>query len=163
MSRTFFPPTLEVLQKNLDLRMARHQVLTSNVANAETPGYIAKDVSFEAALRDAVQTPPPPKPPPAQPNKKARGWAGRGGMEGGPVTHPTPQRTHPQHLPVVARSVAEVQGVLIASPSDNVGRDLNTVSLDQEMGRLTLNAFHYNTSIEFLGRSLDQLRRVISA
>ena len=134
MSRTFFPPTLEVLQKNLDLRMARHQVLTSNVANAETPGYIAKDVSFEAALRDAVQTP----------------------------AHPTPQRTHPQHLPVVARSVAEVQGVLVASPSDNVGRDLNTVSLDQEMGRLTLNAFHYNTSIEFLGRSLDQLRRVMS-
>jgi flagellar basal-body rod protein FlgB len=134
MSRTFFPPTLEVLQKNLDLRMARHQVLTSNIANAETPGYIAKDVSFEAALRDAVQ----------------------------PPVHATPQRTHVRHLPVVARPVVEVQGVLVASPSDNVGSDLNTVSLDQEMGRFTLNAFHYNTSIEFLSRSLDQLRRVIS-
>jgi flagellar basal-body rod protein FlgB len=134
MSRTFFPPTLEVLQKNLALRMARHQVLTSNITNAETPGYIAKDVSFEAALRDAAQ----------------------------PPSHNTLQRTHLRHLPVVARSVAQVQGVLVASPSDNVGSDLNTVSLDQEMGRLTLNAFHYNTSIEFLGRSLDQLRRVIS-
>jgi flagellar basal-body rod protein FlgB len=134
MSRTLFPPTLEVLQKNLDLRLARHQVLTSNIANAETPGYIAKDVSFEAALRDAVQ----------------------------PPAHATLQRTHARHLPIVARSVADVQGVLVASPSDNVGSDLNTVSMDQEMGRVTLNAFHYNTSIEFMGRALDQLRRVIS-
>ena len=134
MSRTFFPSTLEVLQKNLALRMARHQVLTSNIANAETPGYIAKDVTFEAALQEAVL----------------------------PAPHATLQRTHLRHLPMVARSVAEVQGVLFASPSDNVGSDLNTVSLDQEMGRFTLNAFHYNTSIEFLGRSLDQLRRVIS-
>ena len=134
MSRTLFPPTLEVLQKNLDLRMARHQALTANIANAETPRYIAKDVSFEAALRDAVQ----------------------------PPSHATLQRTHQRHLPAVARSVADVQGVLVASPSNDVGNDLNTVSVDQEMGRFTRNAFHYNASLEFLGRSLDQLRRVIS-
>jgi flagellar basal-body rod protein FlgB len=57
--------------------------------------------------------------------------------------------------------VAEVQGKVVASPSDNVGGDLNTVSLDQEMGRFTANTFHYNTSVEFLSRYMDKLRRTI--
>jgi flagellar basal-body rod protein FlgB len=135
MSRTLFPTNIDVLQKNLALRMARHQVLASNIANAETPGYLAKDVSFEAALRDAVA--PLPK-------------------------QAVPQRTHPRHLSTAVQSLADVQGTLVASPSDDVGRDLNTVSMDQEMGRVTLNTFHYNTSIEFLSRSFDQLRRTIS-
>jgi flagellar basal-body rod protein FlgB len=133
MVRAFFPVTVDVLHKNLGLRMERHQLLTSNIANAETPGYIAKDITFEAALQDAV-LPPPPN---------------------------APQRTHPQHLPGVVRSVAEVQGKVVASPSDNVGGDLNTVSLDQEMGRFTANTFHYNTSVEFLSRYMDKLRRTI--
>jgi flagellar basal-body rod protein FlgB len=134
MSRTFFPLNLEVMHKHLDLRMARHRILTSNIANAETPGYIAKDVTFAAALREAVQ----------------------------PPAHDTPVRTHPQHLPSMVRSVAEVQGALVASPSDDVGRDLNTVSLDQEMGKLTVNTFHYNTSIELLSRFFNTLQRTIS-
>jgi flagellar basal-body rod protein FlgB len=90
MVGAFFPVTVEVLHKNLGLRMERHQVLTSNIANAETPGYMAKDVTFEAALREAVL----------------------------PTPHDIPQRTHPQHLPGVVRSVAEVQGRVVASPSD---------------------------------------------
>jgi flagellar basal-body rod protein FlgB len=133
MSRPFFPLNLAMLHKHLDLRMARHRILTSNIANAETPGYIARDVTFEAALREAVQPPTPA----------------------------TPVRTHAQHLPGMVRSVAEVQGTLVASPSDDVGRDLNTVSLDQEMGKLTVNTFHYNTSIELLGRFFNTLQRTI--
>jgi flagellar basal-body rod protein FlgB len=57
--------------------------------------------------------------------------------------------------------VAEVQGRVVASSSDNAGSDLNTVSLDQEMGRFTTNMLHYNTSIEFLSRYMDKLRRTI--
>jgi flagellar basal-body rod protein FlgB len=134
MARTFFPVTAEVLHKNLGLRMERHQMLLSNIANAETPGYIAKDVTFEAALQEAVL----PTPPDA------------------------PQQTHPQHLPGAVRSVGEVQGRVVASPSDNVGGDLNTVSLDQEMGRFTTNTLHYNTSVELLSRYMETLRRTIS-
>ena len=59
MIRDFFSSTLDVLHKTLDLRQQRHTVLTSNIANAETPGFIAKDVRFEEALR-AAATPPQP-------------------------------------------------------------------------------------------------------
>ncbi len=34
------------LLKELDLRVARNQVIASNVANVDTPGYKAKDIDF---------------------------------------------------------------------------------------------------------------------
>src|SRR6202051_1380528 len=38
----------------LDLRVYRQQVLTSNIANADTPGYQARDVDFSSALPGAL-------------------------------------------------------------------------------------------------------------
>ena len=39
--------------KALELRSQRLSLLASNIANAATPGYKARDIDFEAALRDA--------------------------------------------------------------------------------------------------------------
>jgi flagellar basal-body rod protein FlgB len=55
-----------------------------------------------------------------------------------------------------------VQGTLVATPSDDVGRDLNTVSIDREMAKLTTNTLHYNGSVEILSRAFDQLKRTVS-
>jgi flagellar basal-body rod protein FlgB len=131
--RSLFPGTLEVLHKNLDLRQERHTVLTSNIANAETPGYIAKDVYFEDALREAAA----------------------------PSARDALQRTHPRHLSAPVPTVQEVRGTLAASASDDVGNDLNTVSLEQEMAKLTMNTFHYTASIEILKRMFGQIKRAI--
>lgn len=129
-----FSSTFDVLQKNLDFRQQRHDVVGSNIANVETPGFIAKDVQFEEALRAA-----------AQPSSQ------------GPLL-----RTHAQHLPQPITSVQDVQGRLVARPSDDVGRDLNTVSIDHEMANLTTNAFHYNASADIVSRLFASLRRSIS-
>jgi flagellar basal-body rod protein FlgB len=135
MIRDLFSSTIDVLHKTLDLRQQRHTVLASNIANAETPGFVAKDVRFDEALRDAT-TPPQPSPL----------W-----------------RTHPEHLPMMQQtSIRDVQGTLVATPSDDVGRDLNTVSIDREMAKLTTNTFHYNASAEILSRTFDQLKRSIT-
>lgn len=40
--------------KALQLRSQRLELLASNIANASTPGYKARDIDFEAALRDAT-------------------------------------------------------------------------------------------------------------
>ena len=40
--------------KALELRSQRLSLLASNIANAATPGYKARDIDFEAALRDAT-------------------------------------------------------------------------------------------------------------
>jgi flagellar basal-body rod protein FlgB len=41
------------LERLLDYHLQRHTVLSANVANVETPGYVAKDVSFQDALQEA--------------------------------------------------------------------------------------------------------------
>ncbi len=50
-----FGPVIEGLGQALDLYQARHRVLAENVANAETPGYRARDLDFGAALARAFE------------------------------------------------------------------------------------------------------------
>lgn len=42
--------------KALALRSQRLNLLASNIANASTPGYKARDIDFEAALKEATDT-----------------------------------------------------------------------------------------------------------
>lgn len=44
-------------EQALKLRARRSEVLASNLANAETPGYKARDFDFKAILRNQVQQP----------------------------------------------------------------------------------------------------------
>lgn len=48
-------PTQQFLVRMLDATATRHKVLSNNLANAETPGFVRKDLPFEAELADAVQ------------------------------------------------------------------------------------------------------------
>lgn len=42
--------TMKILERMLDIAAARQKVLASNIANADTPGYKAKDISFQKEL-----------------------------------------------------------------------------------------------------------------
>lgn len=42
-----------ILPKTLELRLKRSEVLASNIANADTPGYKARDFNFQEALSGA--------------------------------------------------------------------------------------------------------------
>jgi len=55
-----FGNVTEGLATALDLYQARHQVLTENIANSETPGYRARDLEFSEQLATAM-APPDPK------------------------------------------------------------------------------------------------------
>lgn len=50
-----FDSTIDVLNRSLDLHMLRHAVIADNIANAETPGFKARRVDFEAELARAVE------------------------------------------------------------------------------------------------------------
>ncbi len=43
-----------LLQTFLDVQSRRAQIISSNVANADTPGYVAKELDFESFLNDAA-------------------------------------------------------------------------------------------------------------
>lgn len=44
-----------LLQTYLDVQTRRSQVIASNIANADTPGYVAKKLEFDEYLREAAQ------------------------------------------------------------------------------------------------------------
>jgi flagellar basal-body rod protein FlgB len=47
------PPLLQVLQSYLQTNTERQQLITSNMANIDTPGYQARDLNFEQTLQRA--------------------------------------------------------------------------------------------------------------
>lgn len=47
---------MDILRKVLDGCALRHQVLAENVANANTPGYVRRDVVFRDALVQAMDS-----------------------------------------------------------------------------------------------------------
>ena len=53
MPNILFDPTMQGLADALTLHQRRHEVLSSNLANVETPGYRAKELEFATALKDA--------------------------------------------------------------------------------------------------------------
>lgn len=48
-----FDSTLQGLERAMDLRFRRHAVLTSNLANSETPNYRAREIDFGRELEKA--------------------------------------------------------------------------------------------------------------
>jgi flagellar basal-body rod protein FlgB len=52
MIRQLFGETLQ-LERTLDYQLERHNLITTNLSNAETPGYRPVDVTFEATLEGA--------------------------------------------------------------------------------------------------------------
>ena len=46
--------TIGALNQNLNLRLQNQNLVASNIANADTPGFKAKTMSFEQAMRDAL-------------------------------------------------------------------------------------------------------------
>ncbi|MFZ5993836.1 MAG: flagellar basal body rod protein FlgB [Thermodesulfobacteriota bacterium] len=55
MGEGLFTHTMQVLKRSLDVRLLKHGLTTSNVANAEVPGFKPKDISFKDAMRTAVE------------------------------------------------------------------------------------------------------------
>jgi flagellar basal-body rod protein FlgB len=53
-----FDRTCLVLEKALGLRLTRHNLIASNLANMDTPGYEARDFSFESELQRALEVVP---------------------------------------------------------------------------------------------------------
>jgi len=62
-----------LLERAMRFRQARQAVLAGNVANAETPGYRRRDLSFDAALQESTR---------ALERTDARHLAGDGGPSG---------------------------------------------------------------------------------
>ena len=51
-----FNNAINVMGKSLNLRLARHSLTSSNLANQNTPGYRVRDIKFEKIMSEALDS-----------------------------------------------------------------------------------------------------------
>lgn len=127
-----FDNTMNLLQKVLDLRSKNQEIIGSNIANAETPGYQAQSFTFEEQLKSAFS----------------------GSM--------SPSVTQPNHIPLAPSNLDQVSGTLTAKKDTTEIGDKNSVNLDQEMVKLSENEILYETAVTMLNKKISLLKYTIS-
>ncbi len=50
-----FDKTMKLLSSMMDFQSRRHQLITSNIANIDTPEYTAKDLQFKGIIGEEMQ------------------------------------------------------------------------------------------------------------
>ncbi|HEY8269499.1 MAG TPA: flagellar basal body rod protein FlgB [Pseudobdellovibrionaceae bacterium] len=127
-----FDKTTNALATSLAMRQLRHSVTTSNIANAETPGYHAKKVDFEAALGRALDI------------------DGLRGMS----------TSSADHISVGGASAA-VRPDIYENPEGAINNDGNTVDIEKELSALSENAILYKTALQLINKKMAALKYAI--
>ena len=122
----------------LVLRAERQRLIASNIANADTPGYQAREMDFANALRQAA-------------GSASAGWGGSGSAAGGTGL----ATTHPAHDAGGLGSNDE-PGLLYARHSQD-SIDRNTVDLDRERASFTENTVKYEATLRFINGNVRSM------
>ncbi|MFW5930436.1 MAG: flagellar basal body rod protein FlgB [Desulfosalsimonas sp.] len=132
-SSGFFDTTMQVLDKTLSLRSQKQRVISSNIANSETPGYEKLEMDFEKDLARAS-------------DKSGTGMVA----------------THPRHIGASGdEAIAGLQADISRQPAQNAIGDGNNVSLDREMKDLSENQIRYEAAVKMLTKKFNMLKSVI--
>jgi flagellar basal-body rod protein FlgB len=130
-TKEIFDKTIQVLGKVLELRSQKIQTISSNIANAETPGYARHKMEFEEQLRETVigtsQT----------------------------VTHPR----HMPNSPI--QEIGSFQANFYRETDQSGIGDGNSVNLGQEMVDLSVNQIRFEAAILSLNKKFSMLKHVI--
>jgi flagellar basal-body rod protein FlgB len=122
----------------LSLRAQRQELIASNIANADTPNYKARDIDFASALQSALAATTPPAGVLA---KTAPGHIGGSGQSGDFL---------PNGTPVQYRVPAQ-------GSADN-----NTVDMDVERNQFADNGLRYEAAVTFLNSQIRGLMTAIN-
>jgi flagellar basal-body rod protein FlgB len=109
----------------LSLRSERQRLLASNIANADTPGYQARDMNFAQALREAT---------------------GASAMSGAMTA------TQAGHISPAAGARSDSQKLYSTAAQTNL--DSNTVDMDRERGAFMDNALKYDATLRFINANV---------
>lgn len=116
----------------LNLRAARQELIASNIANADTPNYKARDIDFASALQGALAG--------ASPKLAMAATAG---------SHLNGSSPGVPGAPVMYRSAVQ--------PS----ADGNTVDMDVERAQFADNALRYEASVKFISEDIKKILSAI--
>lgn len=122
----------------LVLRGQRQQILAANIANADTPGFVATELRFDEVMRNAAQSASTS----VQANPSAYGVAKVG------------------HIPL--KSNVSVWDATNETPIDQSSADHNTVNMDRERASFADNALHYEATLRFINGNTRTLLSAIT-
>ena len=134
----------------LQLRASRQETIASNIANADTPNFKAKDFDFAAALREAS----------GMPASDAGSRAALPAAEGGLSTVAL-ARTHRGHQPLGGSLKSGGQPDLKYVHPEQPSMDGNTVDLNRERAQFSQNAVGYEASLRFLNGRIKTMMTAI--
>lgn len=118
--------TLDFQTQALTLRAERQRLIASNIANADTPGYVARDFNFPQALQQAV-------------------GGGRSGFKLGENAALAAQ--------MPAGAGGSEPRLNYAAPS-RTNLDSNSVDMDRERASFVDNALKYESTLRFINSSV---------
>lgn len=130
--KSLFESHLAWVEKSMDLHLVRQNIVASNLANINTPGYKAKKVEFEKELQAILK---------AEENKS--------------IT-----RTNPKHLPI-SFDPRKIEPTLLKNLEPRVIQGEDSVDLDKEMALMAKNAMVYNTLAQVIRKNFEGLKSVI--
>ncbi|WP_024527722.1 flagellar basal body rod protein FlgB [Serratia fonticola] len=128
---------LRFQQGALELLSQRQDILAANIANADTPGYLARDIDFSQQLKSAVE---------------------RSDMK--KIDGVNLALTSGKHIPAIAPSFDNNQ--LLYRVPDQPSADGNTVDMDRERVNYADNTVKYQASLTILSSQLKNMMTVIS-
>ena len=126
-----FEKALGIHQYTLGVRSRRTEILASNITNADTPQYKAKDINFKNALNAAKSG-----------------------------TGVSLNRTNNFHHLGQSSSMAQ-NGLLYRNSNQPDTGDGNTVDLEVERNLFMKNSLEYQASLDFLNSKISSLRQAI--
>ena len=127
--------TLDFHGQALSLRSERQRLIAGNIANADTPGFVARDMDFTAALRQAT-----------------------GQMQGAPAL----TASQPGHMGGADSTASAAQANLVYATPSQTNLDRNTVDMDRERANFADNSVRYEATLRFINGNvrtmLDAIR-----
>lgn len=130
--KSLFADHINLTARVMDLQLQRQNVVSSNLANINTPGYKARSLEFEKELQAAL-----------------------GLSESGTVA-----RTHPRHLPH-AFDPDSVEGKITRDFTPRVVQGVDSVDLDKEMAAMAKNNLLYSALSTVIQKNFAGLKQVI--
>ena len=127
---------LRVNQTAINMSERRSQVLASNIANADTPNYKARDIDFASAMQNALA-----------------------GRQASPST--TLTKTDPAHLDGNAGNTVPDGTPLLYRVPTQPSADGNTVDMDVERNQFAGNAVRYEAGLTFISAQIKDMLSVI--
>lgn len=127
---SMFDKTTDALGAALNFRLQKENLINSNIANAETPGYHAKKIDFEEQLARALDL---------------------DGLR-------SLKTTSPGHFGANQTQIGKITADVYDNPDIPVNNDKNTVDLEKEMSSLAENTIMYKAAVELINKKLGAVK-----